>query len=64
MSSFAGGEDAGESVTRLGREGGEEWRAVEGTEVMRPNGSGEKAHLTEEITTQGKPSAQAFIERP
>ena len=59
-----GGEDAGEVVTRLGREGGEEWRAVEGAEVMRPNGSGEKAHLTEEITTQSKPSAQAFIERP
>ncbi len=59
-----GGEDTGEVVTRLGREGGEEWRAVEGAEVMRPNGSGEKAHLTEEVTTQGKPATQAFVERP
>lgn len=58
------GKDTGEVVTRLGGEGGEEGRAVEGTEVMRPDGSGEKAHLTEEVATQGKPSTQAFVERP
>ena len=38
-----GGEDTGEVVTRLGREGGEEWRAVEGAEA-RPL-SGERGDL-------------------
>lgn len=59
-----GSEDAGEVATRLGREGGKEGRAVERTGVMRPNGSGEKAHLTEEVTTQGEPATQALVERP
>ena len=31
---------------------------------MRPDCGGEKAHLTEKISTQGEPSAQAFVEGP
>ena len=59
-----GGEDRGEVATRLGGEGGEEGRAVEGTEVMRPDGSSEKAHLMEEVATQGESSTQSFVEGP
>ena len=59
-----GGEDRGEVATRLGGEGGEEGRAVERTEVMCPDGSGEDAYLTEEVATQGESSTQSFVERP
>ena len=64
LSTDVRGKDTGEVATCLRGECGEERRAVERTEVMRPDGSGEKSHLIEEVATEGKPSAQAFVEGP
>ena len=64
LGSDVGGEDGREVATRLSGESGEEGRAVERTEVMCPDGSGEDAYLTEEVATQGESSTQSFVEGP
>ena len=64
LSTEVRGEDMGVVAPPVSREGGEEGRAVERTEVPGPERRGEEAELTKKVGAESEGGSETVVERP